>query len=76
VLVQKATGGITPGTWHTLVLEVKGNQAQASPDGNQAVSLKLPHNQPLRCLSLEADGDKKSPGLVWFDDTAVALLPR
>ena len=76
VLEQKAAGGITPGTWHTLVLEVKGNEAQASLDGKQLVTLKLPHNQTLRSLSLEADGDKKSPGLVWFDDVAVAPLPK
>ncbi len=75
VLEQKSAGGITPGTWHALVLEVKGNEARASLDGKQAVTLKLPHHQPLRSLSLEADGDKKTPGLVWFDDIVVEPLP-
>jgi hypothetical protein len=32
-------GGITPGTWHALVLEVKGNEARALLDGNQSVTL-------------------------------------
>jgi hypothetical protein len=76
VLEQKSPGGITPGTWHSLVLEVKGNEAHASLDGKQAVTLKLPHQQPLRSLSLEADGDKKSPGLVWFDDIVVEPIAK
>jgi hypothetical protein len=76
VLEQKSPGGITPGTWHSLVLEVKGNEARASLDGKQAVTLKLPHQQPLRSLSLEADGDKKSPGLVWFDDIVVEPIAK
>lgn len=74
VLEEKAAGGVTPGTWHALVLEVKDNEAVASLDGKQAVILKLPHHQPLRSLSLEADGDKKTIGLVWFDDIIVASL--
>lgn len=74
VLEEKSAGGITPGTWHTLVLDVKGNEARASLDGKHAVTLKLPHHQPLRSLSLEADGDKKVPGLVWFDDIVVEPL--
>lgn len=74
VLEQKSVGGITPGTWHALVLEVKGNEARAFLDGKHAVTLKLPHDQPLRSLSLEADGDKKTPGLVWFDDIVMEAL--
>ena len=58
------------------MLEVKGNEAQASLDGRQAVTLKLPQNQPLRSLSLEAAGDLKTIGLVWFDDVVVAPLPK
>jgi hypothetical protein len=76
VLEQKSPGGITPGTLHSLVLEVKGNEARASLDAKQAVTLKLPHQQPLRSLSLEADGDKKSPGLVWFDDIVVEPIAK
>ena len=76
VLEEKAAGGITPGTWHNLLLEVMGNEAQASLDGNPAVTLKLPHHQPLRSLSLEAAGDLKTIGLVWFDDVVVAPLPK
>jgi hypothetical protein len=72
VLEEKAAGGVIPGEWHALVLEVRGNEAVASLDGKQSVALKLPHNQPLRSLSLEADGDKKTIGLVWFDDIVVA----
>jgi hypothetical protein len=74
VLEQKSVGGITPGTWHALVLEVKGNEARAFLDGKHAVILTLPHDQPLRSLSLEADGDKKTIGLVWFDDIIVEAL--
>jgi hypothetical protein len=40
------------------------------------VTLKLPHHQPLRSLSLEADGDKKTIGLVWFDDLFVDTLSK
>jgi hypothetical protein len=69
-----SVGGITPGTWHALVLEVKGNEARAFLDGKHAVNLTLPHDQPLRSLSLEADGDKKTIGLVWFDDIIVEAL--
>ena len=76
VLEEKAAGGVTPGAWHALVLEVKDNEAVASLDGKQAVTLKLPHHQPLRSLSLEADGDKKTIGLVWFDDLFVDTLSK
>ena len=38
------------------------------------MTLKLPHNQPLRSLSLEAAGDLKTIGLVWFDDVEVVPL--
>jgi hypothetical protein len=72
VLEEKAAGGVTPGAWHALVLDVKDNEAVVSLDGKQAVTLKMPHHQPLRSLSLEADGDKKTIGLVWFDDIVVA----
>jgi hypothetical protein len=40
------------------------------------VALKLPVPQPLRSLSIEADGDKKSARLVWFDDPVVEPLPK
>jgi hypothetical protein len=33
------------------------------------------NNQPLRSLSLEGDGDKKTPGLVWFDDIVAEPFP-
>jgi hypothetical protein len=76
IIEQKSAGGITPGTWHALVLEVKGSDVRVFLDGKKAVTMKLPQDQPLRSLSLEADGDKKSPGLAWFDDIAVAPLPK
>jgi hypothetical protein len=74
VLEEKAAGRVTAGMWHALVLEVKGDEVVASMDGNRAVALKLPHRQPLRSLSLEADGDKKTTGLVWFDDIVVGTF--
>jgi hypothetical protein len=76
VLEDKAAGGITPGNWHSLELEVKGGEARGSLDGKVVVALKLPVPQPLRSLSLEADGDKKSAGLVWFDDLVVEPFPK
>lgn len=76
VFEEKSSGGVTPGTWHAVVLEVKGGDVRVFLDGKNAVTMKLPQDQPLRSLSLEADGDKKSPGLAWFDDIAVAPLPN
>ena len=76
VFEQKSAGGVTPGSWHALVLEVKGSDVRVFLDGKESVTMKLPQDQPLRSLSLEADGDKKSPGLAWFDDIAVAPLPK
>jgi len=75
VLEQKSPAGAKPGIWHALVLEVLGREARAFLNGRQVVTLKTPHPQPLRSLSLEADGDKKSPGRVWFDDIIVEFLP-
>ncbi len=76
VFEEKSVGGVIPGTWHALVMEVKGSDIQVFLDGKESVKMKLPQDQPLRSLSLEADGDKKSPGLTWFDDIAVAPLPK
>lgn len=76
VFEEKSSGGVTPGTWHAVVLEVKGGDVRVFLDSKNAVTMKLPQDQPLRSLSLEADGDKKSPGLAWFDDIAVAPLPN
>jgi len=76
VFEEKSSGGVTPDTWHAVVLEVKGGDVRVFLDGKNAVTMKLPQDQPLRSLSLEADGDKKSPGLAWFDDIAVAPLPN
>jgi hypothetical protein len=74
VLEDKAAGGVTPGSWHALELELKGAEARGSLDGKHVVTLKLPVPQPVRSLSLEADGDKKGAGLVWFDDISVEPL--
>jgi hypothetical protein len=60
VFEQKSDGGVTAGTWHALVLEIKGNDAQVLLDGHPAVTLSLNNPQPLRSLSLEADGDKQT----------------
>jgi hypothetical protein len=76
VFEEKSGGGVTPGTWHAVALEVKGGDVRVFLDGKESVKMKLPQDQPLRSLSLEADGDKKSPGLAWFDDIAVAPLPK
>jgi hypothetical protein len=76
VFEQKSVGGVSPGTWHTLVLEVKGTDVRVFLDGKESLTMKLPQDQPLRSLSLEADGDKKSPGRAWFDDIAVAPLAK
>jgi hypothetical protein len=76
VFEQKSVGGVTPGTWYALVLEVKGTDVRVFLDGKESVTMKLPQDQPLRSLSLEADGDKKSPGLAWFDDISVVPLPN
>jgi len=76
VFEEKSGGGVTPGTWHAVVLEVKGGDVRVFLDGEESVKMKLPQDQPLRSLSLEADGDKKSPGLAWFDDIAVTPLQK
>jgi hypothetical protein len=76
VFEEKSSGGVTPGAWHAVVLEVKGGDVRVFLDGKESIKMKLPQDQPLRSLSLEADGDKKKPGLAWFDDIAVAPLPK
>jgi hypothetical protein len=76
VFEEKSRDSVTPGTWHTLTMEVKGRDVRVFLDGKDSVKMKLPQDQPLRSLSLEADGDKKSPGLAWFDDIAVAPLEK
>ncbi len=76
VFEEKSVGAVIPGTWHAVVLEVKGRDVRVFLDDKESVTMKLPQDQPLRSLSLEADGDKKSPGLAWFDDIAVAPLPH
>lgn len=73
---KKANGGIMSGAWHALVLELQARDVRVLLDGKEALRFTLESEQPLRSLSLEADGDKKSIGSVWFDDITVQPLRR
>jgi len=60
--------------WHECVYELRNRDVRVVVDGKEAVTYRLPHDQPIQSLSLEVDGDKKSPGQAWFDRIAVEPL--
>jgi hypothetical protein len=65
---------IAPDAWHDVVIEVRGRQVKALLDGKDGVTFTLEQDQPMESLSLEADGNKKEIGVVWFDDFALEPL--
>ena len=65
---------IAPDAWHDVVIEVRGRQVKALLDGKDGITFTLEQAQPMESLSLEADGNKKEIGVVWFDDFSLEPL--
>lgn len=43
-------------------------------DGKEVLSRKQEGDQPIESPSLEVNGNKKAPGVVWFDDFSFECL--
>jgi|694.fasta_scaffold03159_2 hypothetical protein len=74
VLEEVSETPVAPLEWHECVYELRNRDVRVVVDGKEAVTYRLPHDQPIQSLSLEVDGDKKSPGQAWFDRIAVEPL--
>jgi hypothetical protein len=68
--VEKATErlNVAPEVWHELQLEVRRKHVRALFDQKEVLTFTLESDQPIESLSLEANGNKKEIGVVWFDD--------
>lgn len=74
VFETKSPREILPGAWVALKMELRGRSVRVLLDGLEVLTHTLESEQPLRTLSLEVDGDKKSIGVAAFDDITVAPI--
>lgn len=76
VFETKSPREIPPGGWVALKMELRGRTVRVLFDGLEVLTHTLESEQPLRTLSLEVEGDKKSTGVAAFDDIIVAPASR
>ncbi|QDT64242.1 hypothetical protein [Calycomorphotria hydatis] len=66
---------VAPDVWHDLSLELQQNHAKVYFDGELAIDTELPTAQPFLRVGVQVNGDKKSVGVVWWDDIRIESLP-
>ena len=59
-----------------MLYEVKHRDIRVVVDGPEALTCRLPHEQPIQGFGLEVDGDKRTVGKAWFGEVAVEPLPQ
>jgi hypothetical protein len=76
VLEQVSDRPIAPLEWHVVEYQLKHHDARVVVDGEEVLTYRLPHEQPIQSFSLEVDGDKRTVGNAWFDEVVVEPLPH
>lgn len=66
---------IEPDVWHTLTLELRGKELQASLDGTIVLTYTtLAGDVPKKDIGLQPGGKSKNPIASWFDDIRIEPL--
>ena len=71
---EEGNADIPAGKWRTVAMAFRGKEVKVLVEGKEALTLMLEADQPLQRFGIEANGDKKTAGIVYFDDITLEPL--